>query len=1096
MSAAEVLVHELVHAVTVFAMSSRDGKIAHARDRLIRLHSEAMKVITVEDFMPDVSVDKEVEKQIAEAKWNYINKSLEEFMAYAMTNEKIMAKVATVKVYERKKPTGLASLIMYYLQKLADFAMMKWRKEKDSANGLDAVTNIVMAIAHAQDRAAQKSKQSWLSRLDDKIDDIDAFISDKLDQLEEKTAQSLLKTRPVKGSTLKARTIWGAKAIAMLLTHKQLQGTTEQLLTTLGMKPEGFVQMLLNSVKENDTFADIVEQLGLQSVQVDAHREQTAGNIAGVVHGLFKKELKRKQAAALQVVMQTHDGSLVFAKYGKDAVKYYTDSDERNKKVQELVDKLADVSTKEEMNFFKFQMDGLVELVTTGVGSEVQLQNAEAIAMLAGTILGKKKGKKEVVELIDEIVSLKAIEKIDEGTKKIFEELTSTELDGLVALGNMQVKTNEWVAERRTRKEQLNRRKGAVRETYDDYVTSVVAPIKDKKEMLAKGYKLEERLVTSKLDPTKEDMGLYVSRDMIRQPMNRSAVRFTGEKQHGRTIFENLLKEGWNEDITDVSKTARDAVKNGKKLTFALNDAVIVGNKVTLERLVVPELDDEGQIVEYRYMTSNTQKVKIGLELDAAEAVGRTWAHIVDEEETQKLNKVVWEELLLDMARNKGIGKFGATSGREYVKLKLDAKTPIMKEIMRLMPSEYRTKLKMVKNAAQVATSDMIDEDIAKAVAGDAWDRMTPIDKKRMRKQLVDGEVYVRRDMLVHVFGYRDLSAVDAPLVKMLPVMIKTFLRKLENLWKEFVGLYKVDVVIKTLPVLIGNIVGNVMSIVLMGGSLKGAINDSLKAWKELDIYKEAVDRLVVLKAEMVSSGNKELQKEIDRLELALNELEIKPLLDAGFYTQIIEEADMKNFKNSNRIASWIDDKVEGWPEVIKTGGNFLYSTQRSGPFQLAQKITAKSDFMARYAQWQATRPKKYRLMEKKLGRELTVEEKKKIDDKVLIEIRDAFINYAKPDSAILQYMNDMGLVLFTKYAVRIQRIAKNMVTGHPTRALLAMIGQEVMSDTLGWEPEDVLEKSIIFGDKNLLFMPEFTDMLESLVVPQMYTSLHEGLKV
>ena len=74
-----------------------------------------------------------------------------------------------------------------------------------------------------------------------------------------------------------------------------------------------------------------------------------------------------------------------------------------------------------------------------------------------------------------------------------------------------------------------------MRETYDDYVTSTVAPVRDKKTMEDKGYKLEKTLPTSRYDLNGTEMGLYVSRDMIRQPYNKSAVRFVGDKQKRET---------------------------------------------------------------------------------------------------------------------------------------------------------------------------------------------------------------------------------------------------------------------------------------------------------------------------------------------------------------------------------------------------------------------------------------------------------------------------------------------------------------------------------------------------------------------------------
>ena len=188
------------------------------------------------------------------------------------------------------------------------------------------------------------------------------------------------------------------------------------------------------------------------------------------------------------------------------------------------------------------------------------------------------------------------------------------------------------------------------------------------------------------------------------------------------------------------------------------------------------------------------------------------------------------------------------------------------------------------------------------------------------------------------------------------------------------------------------------------------------------------------------------------------------------------------------------DEKMENWPELVKDGAHWMYVTEKTKLFQVVHAITAKSDFVARYAQFQASSARRQKQREKKLGRKLTDSEYKSMQKDVLIEVRDAFINYAKPDSPLLQYLNDMGLVLFTKYAVRIQRIGMELVSGRPIRAAAAMLGLEFMHDTLGWEPDTILDKNLLLGDKSFIYMPDFDKMLGDVVTPQMLTNISKVL--
>ena len=86
--------------------------------------------------------------------------------------------------------------------------------------------------------------------------------------------------------------------------------------------------------------------------------------------------------------------------------------------------------------------------------------------------------------------------------------------------------------------------------------------------------------------------------------------------------------------------------------------------------------------------------------------------------------------------------------------------------------------------------------------------------------------------------------------------------------------------------------------------------------------------------------------------------------------------------------------------------------------------------------------------------------------------------------------MNDMGLVLFTKYALRIQRIGLELMSGKPIRAGAAMFGLEVLQDTLGWDPETILDKSVIFGTKPLWFMPGVDKIVGDITVPHLYENI------
>ncbi len=76
--------------------------------------------------------------------------------------------------------------------------------------------------------------------------------------------------------------------------------------------------------------------------------------------------------------------------------------------------------------------------------------------------------------------------------------------------------------------------------------------------------------------------------------------------------------------------------------------------------------------------------------------------------------------------------------------------------------------------------------------------------------------------------------------------------------------------------------------------------------------------------------------------------------------------------------------------------------------------------------------------------------------DAALHQVRQAFVNYDVPTHKGLQYANDMGLIWFTKYYVRIQSVIFQMVRENPLQAL-ALLAVNGFYDF-----PDILESSML----------------------------------
>jgi hypothetical protein len=344
---------------------------------------------------------------------------------------------------------------------------------------------------------------------------------------------------------------------------------------------------------------------------------------------------------------------------------------------------------------------------------------------------------------------------------------------------------------------------------------------------------------------------------MIRQPFNRSAIRYTGDKQTGLLLFEVALKSNNTEAMNRILTAQKE---KGKDIAEAYEKAVREGKSTAglTKTNVIPELDDKGLVIDYRAMVTMENKLKhLGLDTNPMEVIGRTWAHEVDVEESAKLNEMIWEELMLDAAENARVGHEVGIN-KKYAYTKIDTKNPVFEvsDVANILPPEIKDKLKLIKtlnkvltdgkdgpikfhlakgnftkNGKDIAIADAVYE---KLIGSKVWGLLSGVKKEAMKKMFRDGTFMVREDMILDAFGARDMSMAD---IKKLPKQIKQLIRRIENAWKEVVKIFKVDVVIRILPVIMGNIISNIMYSIQTGHSPLTIAKLQLDGVSELKLY-------------------------------------------------------------------------------------------------------------------------------------------------------------------------------------------------------------------------------------------------------------------
>jgi uncharacterized protein YecE (DUF72 family) len=1032
----EVYLHELYHSLTYYALESRDPQLSNVVRDIQQIKNEFLENTTAHKLSYALGRGKGSVKEAQKILDYFADESvgLHEFVAYAMSNEAIM-KVLSSSTSKREKADGnlfirLVAGIKNMLSTLVD----KVRK-KPTGNDLQKMMWLVNEVAKANNRALTNKKEGLLARVITEYGNTQEKLKDWIASSE--AASKLVNNTPKQSKNTKlSRAAYLGKLLASAFFNEKSKRALETSASLIGLKflkPEATLQTFIRDASESDNFQDLIEHEGLKSSVIDQDRENIAIHTSSSIVNGFDSPLSEKDDIALTTVLLDTDAVTVYYDYDMEALL----SDERyaDTEINKLKEKLKELSKDEETyRYYEAQIKGLSHYMRKGTVTSVQLLNAENIAKQLGTKYEITNPSKELMSVIDKLASLDAIRNTDKESKIKVANLIKEDKEGVDTLvayvDGHKEHSEKTLFSSSTDKMKII--KGYTKEIFSRDIEGQVAPLADKLEMKKKGFKLHKVLGSHRAHDNVE-MAYYVSTTNVQQNLHRVAIRYTDTTSKGTTFRESYRNAG----DRLVNLKAEKSVLAVNAINVELVDKLRRGEE-TIESLskkekanVVALLDNNGKAKDYRYMMTKKEKEELfGQDRRASAVIGRTFASTYDKKESKSFNEKLIELVVKDAEENmKGTkGKVGRNT-KEYV---------------------------------------LIEENSTEEEAKDLW-KVVP---KHIKAKHPNG-ILVRRDMMHSVFGYRELSVMDAGIVKHFPEGMKRAIAVAEKLWKEIVKIAKVDIILRVPEVFIGNVVSNFMYSILTGSSPITIAKLQMQGVLELKKYIADKSKLTILEQKQIAGKT---SKEEDRIITALrNDVEmssVAPLVDAGFYTTIVEELELGIGKNSSKITDMADDKFKNVPEVIRNGADWLYLNEKTSFFKMMNTATQYSDFVARYAQYH-------------------ILQKRGVDKESAIKtVRDAFINYNKPNSRFVEWANQMGFIMFTKYFSRIQKAIKQLFKGHPISAVLALSAQEFLVGDI----EDITDQSILTKDiTNSFYNPLETFM--RAITPSGAEAIAYGMK-
>lgn len=545
---------------------------------------------------------------------------------------------------------------------------------------------------------------------------------------------------------------------------------------------------------------------------------------------------------------------------------------------------------------------------------------------------------------------------------------------------------------------------GYTPEIYNPYTELQTADAATGQALAAKGW---QRVGVVPLDPKDPDptrKHLYVLRDAGLSQRVTGQVAFTGMGAKGAKAHDGYLnprtQAGLQNAQTQAAITA--AAVAADRAAFNQNGRRDFSRES--HSFLAPLFNAQGQVVNWRYMMSEAHKDTL-LERDNRfdKLLGVLAGSIYDKETAPQQNAQV-VSALHDVFNDQF-----ARDPDGFLEVGPNSPDPEMRELWALLPD---------------AT------------------------KKDVRRIWGHDGMQVRKDAVRVVFGYRKYSlaeiltkdAADRGHLEQLFAgfaealfggSAQTKVQKVERMWQEVVAEAKDNIVVKSWSVLKNNVLSNLSLLLIQGVPVKQLLQHHLVALKGARAYQRDQAELSKLSYQRESgylTGQPAVaaDRRIAQLQDALARNPVKELVDAGLMPSIVEdiasEDDLYSYKSA--LTKQVEGVTGGLHPKVKAVASVAYMGHDSALYQALHRATQLSDFVARYTLYQHLVGRKDKPLPK---------------DAAIQQASDAFINYDIPMQRGMQYLDNMGFFMFSKYFLRIQRVIFRLEQNKPGRVLATM---------------------------------------------------------
>ncbi|MPW63536.1 hypothetical protein C0208_01685 [Moraxella catarrhalis] len=735
------------------------------------------------------------------------------------------------------------------------------------------------------------------------------------------------------------------------------------------------------------------------------YKQSMLNNFASIMKDPKRFDNHAKQSITRTVMMS--DAQTLLHYHGMEqTLNYIANSKQRKVRIKELEDKLQSLSkNREHFNqLLKDTKDLAWYMVGETVSGDVK-KNAELIATSAGTrsITPYEQMDQNIFETVDELVTLHGLEMVNGRYMYTTQDLIQNEGQVLIAMLNTHhdlVKKSK----EEFKDNPLNYIKGFKPAIHNPHVDVVAVKAEEVDDYIQKGYEqvLHGSIVQDELDNT-EPRYLMINKNAPYARYNSGGLDMKDTHFRGYEVFN------YKTNAKELAHVGQGRLNRNTELAKTM-DAHNYDPRNIKGNHLIPRYGNDMLILGYNYEMSGELRDKLlDRDLSFDMMLATMGSELVAKPKLVDTQRTL-AQVLAEDAKNPITGF--KISPVHFTVINPNSPDPRVQEMLRMMPYEFY---------------------------------------QEMQSQFGKGKPFVIRTAVFNsVFGFRKYNVSEMfdkvsgernYFEKFMVTLYENIYGKQarnkaanhQYVWEWFVTQAKDLIVIRSVKVLIGNIIANALISSAYGITPTELARGMFYAWKEGKAYRQLQAEEQRIDFEMLNttseSQRKKLKAELVAVRQNMQNSGMHEYMEEGLMSTIVEDIDMgsetKLFKSD--FEKKLDNLAEKIPQPVRTTMKWATFHPDTEIHEFLSESTQFSDFAAKYVLAKHIERKALKMGKSK---------KAAFEDGIQMA-QEVFINYDIPTNRTLQAANDLGLFMFTKFTVRFQRALARQLHQNGGHAML-----------------------------------------------------------